>query len=99
MAKRKIVWSYNAQKKLYEILEFYNERNKSTSYSKKLYSSFQKELKLLLKYPNLGIKTDLDGIRGLIVGAYILYYEDKGDLIIIHSIWDSRQDPNKLLIK
>ncbi len=37
MAKRKIVWSNRAIKRLYGILEFYDQRNKSKTYSKKLY--------------------------------------------------------------
>ena len=38
MAKRKVVWSHRANIKLFEILEFYTERNKSTTYSSKLYT-------------------------------------------------------------
>ena len=57
MAKRKIVWSDRAKKRLYGIFEFYIERNKSKSYSIKLYKLLNKEVKLLLKYPDLGLKT------------------------------------------
>ena len=56
MAKRKIVWSNRAKNRLYGILEFYIERNKSKSYSIKLYKLLNKEVKLLLKYPDLGLK-------------------------------------------
>ena len=45
MAKRKIIWSQSAKIKLYHILEFYAKRNKSKSYSAKLYAKFNKELK------------------------------------------------------
>ena len=38
MAKRKIVWSHKARIKLLMTLEFYTERNKSKTYSKKLYT-------------------------------------------------------------
>ncbi len=43
MVKRKIVWSHRAKIKLFEILDFYTERNKSDTYSKKLYKKFKKE--------------------------------------------------------
>lgn len=54
------------------ILEFYTERNKSKTYSKKPYTKFNKELSLLLKQPEIGIKTELEAIRGLIVDEFIL---------------------------
>ena len=99
MAKRKIIWSNRSKIRLFDILEFYLERNKSKTYSIKLYKSINKEVKLLLKHPDLGLKTTDDSIRGLIVGNFILYYEVTKDKIIIHTIWDSRQDPNKKILK
>jgi len=99
MAKRKIVWSHRAKIKLYQILEFYIERNKSSSYSKKLYLKVRKEASLLVKHPEIGIKTEFDSVRGLIVENYILFYEYSPELIIIHSVWDCRQNPDHLTIK
>jgi toxin YoeB len=99
MAKRKIVWSGRAKKRLYEILEFFIERNKSKSYSIKLYKLLNKEVKLLLKYPDLGLKTSEESVRGLIIDNFIIYYEITDDKIIIHTIWDCRQDPDSKIIK
>lgn len=99
MAKRKIVWSQKAQIKLFQILDFYTARNKSKSYSKKLYKRLIKESTLLIDHPDIGKLTDDETIRGLIVDAFILYYETTPDQIIIHTIWDSRQDPIDLKIK
>jgi plasmid stabilization system protein ParE len=99
MAKRKIVWSNRAKKRLYGILEFYIERNKSKSYSIKLYKLLNKEVKLLIKYPDLGLKTSEESVRGLIIDTYIIYYEITDDKIIIHTIWDCRQDPDSKIIK
>ena len=81
------------------ILEFYTERNKSKTYSKKLYTKFNKELSLLLKQPEIGIKTELDSVRGLIVEEFILFYEVTNEMIIVHTLWDSRQNPADLRIK
>ncbi|MGF7141347.1 type II toxin-antitoxin system RelE/ParE family toxin [Roseimarinus sediminis] len=86
MAKRKIVWSHKAQIKLFQILDFYTERNKSKSYSTKLYKRLIKELPLLVDHPEIGKLTDDDTIRGLIVDVFILFYETKTDPIIIHTI-------------
>lgn len=99
MAKRKIIWSHRARIKLFAILEFYAERNKSKTYSKKLYTKFNKELKLLHKQPDIGLKTELEAIRGLIVDEFILYYEVTSEMIIVHSLRDSRQNPADLNIK
>lgn len=99
MAKRKIVWSHRARIKLFMILEFYSERNKSKCYSKKLYTRFNKEVSLLLKQPEIGIKTEFSNVRGLIVDEFILFYEVTSDMIIVHSIWDSRQNPTDLKIR
>jgi hypothetical protein len=67
MAKRKIIWSHNANIKLFQILDFYADRNGNKIYSSKLYKKFKKELTLLIKLPEIGIITDLEGVRGLIV--------------------------------
>ncbi len=45
------------------------------------------------------MKTDLDPVRGLIVENLIIFYEHSADEIIIHTIWDCRQDPDQLEIK
>ena len=97
MAKRKIIWSHKI--KLFEILDFFAERNGNTFYSKKLFSRFSKELNLLKKQPEIGVITDLEDVRGLIVGDYILYYEITPESIVIHTVCDVRQNPEDLKIK
>ena len=99
MVKRKIIWSNRAKIRLFEILEYYLKRNKSKTYSIKLYRSINKEVKLLLKHPDLGLKTTEESVRGLIVGHYFIFYEVTADKIIIHTILDSRQNPDNLTIK
>ena len=99
MAKRKIIWSHRAKIRRYQILEFYINRNKSKRYSIKLNHRINKELRLLQKYPKLGIKTEIEGVRGLIIEDFILFYETKKEWIIIHTIWDARQNPDDLIIK
>jgi plasmid stabilization system protein ParE len=99
MAKRKIVWSNRAKIRLYAILDFYIVRNKSKVYSIKLQKLISKEVNLLLKQPDLGLKTSEDTTRGLIIENYIVYYEISDDKIIIHTIWDSRQNPDDKIIK
>ena len=99
MAQRTIIWSRRATIKLYSILEFYILRNKSKTYSAKLFTKINKEIKLLRNNPDLGIKTTEETIRGLIIESYIIYYQVTENEIIIHSIWDSRQNPESKIIK
>jgi plasmid stabilization system protein ParE len=99
MAKRKIVWSNRAKIRLYAILDFYAVRNKSKVYSIKLQKLISKEVKLLLKQPDLGLKTSEDSTWGLIIENYIVYYEITDDKIIIHTIWKNRQNTDNKIIK
>jgi plasmid stabilization system protein ParE len=99
MAKRKIVWSNRAKIRLYAILDFYIKRNKSKVYSIKLQKLISKEVNLLLKQPDLGLKTSEQTTWGLIIQDYIVYYEITDDKIIIHTIWDCRQNPDDKIIK
>lgn len=96
MAKRKIDWTKNSQIQLKEILIYFKKRNKSSQYSQKLYSQFKEKLKVVAQNPELGIKTNLEKIRGLIVGDYILFYEILDDRILVLKVWDCRQNPEKL---
>jgi plasmid stabilization system protein ParE len=99
MVKRRIIWSHRARVKLYEILEFYVNRNRSKVYSAKLYRLFTKNIDLLVKHPELGIKTSTKGIRGLIVLEFIIYYEFTNEALIVHTIWPSKQNPDSLNFK
>ena len=99
MGKRKIIWSAKAIRKLDVILEFYAERNKNKTYSLKLYEKFSKELQLLLFHPEVGIKTEIEDVRGLIVDTYILFYKYDNNRIVILTLWDCRQNPDKLEFK
>lgn len=98
MVKREVIWTKISEIQLQEILEFFTKKNKSGQYSKKLYKKFKRELKTAAKDPDIGIKTKLCQIRGLIIDDYILFYEIFEDRIIILKVWDCRQNPNKLNI-
>lgn len=98
MAQREIVWTNISEIQLKEIFDFFTKRNKSSQYSRKLYKKFKVELKTVAKNPEIGIKTKLDIIRGLIIDDYVLFYEILEDKILILKVWDCRQNPDKLNI-
>ncbi len=99
MAKLNVIWSNRAKIKRFEILSFYNSRNKSNKFSKNLNHKINREIKLLSKYPNIGIKTDIENVRGLIIDNIVLYYEITQNTIMVLFLWDSRQNPMDLKIK
>jgi toxin YoeB len=99
MAKRKIIWSTRAKIDLFNILDFYFQRNGSKTYSIKLNGNLQKSIRLLETHPEIGVQTDIENVRNLIHGDYEIFYETQIKTIEIITIWDSRQDPVKLKIK
>jgi toxin YoeB len=96
MAERRIVWTHSAKIQLYQILEFFNERNQSKVYSLKLYRKINSEINTLLQQSKIGKKTDIINVRGLLIENYYVFYELKEDCILILNVWDTRQDPEKL---
>lgn len=98
MVKRKIIWSARARLDLFEILDFYYKRNGTISYSRKLNATIRKAIRLLEKYADIGIQTDVNDVRNLITGDFGVFYEVKPNTIEIITIWDSRQNPNNLNI-
>jgi hypothetical protein len=80
-------------------MEFYTRRNGSKTYSLKLFQRINKELKFLIKQPELGIKSEIEFVRGLIIEDYILFYEFDNEKIIVHTLWDCKQNPEDLRIK
>jgi plasmid stabilization system protein ParE len=99
MVKRKIIWSSRAKTDLFDILDFYFQRNGTKTYSIKLNANLRKSILLLETHPEIGVQTDIDNIRNLIHGDYAIFYEIKIKSIEIITIWDCRQDPEKLKIK
>jgi addiction module RelE/StbE family toxin len=95
MAKQ-IIWSLRAQNDRKEIFEYWNNRNKSTTYSKKLNRLIKNSLQLISKYPLIGKKTDKENIRVKILKDYLIIYEVTEKQIIVLTIWDCRKNPEDL---
>lgn len=96
MAARRIVWTDSAKLQLKAIFEYFNFKNKSKLYSRKLNSLIQSELKILIHQPTIGKKTTSIHIRGLLVENYYIFYEINEIHIIILAVWDTRQNPKRL---
>ena len=95
MAKQ-VIWSLRAQNDKKEILDYWRQRNKSNTYSKKLNELFKESIKIILDFPQIGKVTDDTKARIKIVRDYLIIYEETETQIFILTIWDSRQDPDRL---
>lgn len=94
---RQIIWSKRAHNDRIEIFEYWNRRNKSNLYSKKLNKLFKEAVKLVAEYPEIGKLTDDETARIKIVRDYLIIYEvDEKEQLLILTIWDTRQSPEQL---
>lgn len=98
MARFKIDWSHEARLDLFDILDFYIKRNGTTTYSRKINSKINRNIKLLSKNPFLGTQSEYDSVRVLVAGDYQIIYEIFNQLILIIMIWDCRKDPEDKII-
>lgn len=97
MVKR-LIWSTNAQNNRIEIFEYWNNRNKSNTYSRKLNEIFREHIEIILRHPDIGLPTDIENVRSRTVRDYQIIYLIRNLNIVIVAIWDSRQNPDKLKI-
>jgi plasmid stabilization system protein ParE len=84
MAKRKIVWTETAAKQRREILKYWTDRNKSTTYAEKLIEITAKHLKVISKNPEAFKETEIDEVRESAMGHFSLYYKITLELIIFY---------------
>lgn len=97
MVKR-IIWTDKADRTFTKILEYYIKRNGSKIYSRKLNEEILSHISILSKQPLLGIKTNKKNYRVFIKRNYKIFYQIDENKLIIHLIWDCRQNPESLNI-
>jgi ribosomal protein L33 len=96
MAELKVFWTQTAIIQRNRVFEYWNQRNDSTSYSKKLNSSIAERISLLKTNPELGKKTEFKDTRVISLGHYSILYKKSDSKLIITGFWDNRQNPKKL---
>jgi len=77
------------------ILEYYRERNSSSTYSLKLVKVVDSIIDLLQQNNDLGRVTDDGIVRVIPFDSYLIFYELNKEELLVLSVWDNRQDPNK----
>lgn len=95
MANKRIIWSAHASRELKQILEYYNQRNKSSRYSLKLLNEIEYITHHLSKNELIGRLTSNKITRVIPMKVYLIFYEIRQDQIHIVSFWDNRQDISK----
>jgi len=91
---REIVWSVKAVNDLEQILENWNNRNKSNTYSKKLERLFSRALELIAIQPLIALVTDMDGVRIKLVHDYWIFYTERNHNIYVLQILSTYKDPD-----
>ena len=95
---RQIIWTERAQKERIAIFTYWNNRNESFIYSKKLNVLIKESLKLISKHPLIGQLTGKENVRVKVLRDYLIIYEISANEIVVLSIWDCRQKPTDLKI-
>jgi len=96
---RQIIWTKHAQKERIDILKFWIEHNKSITFSWRLNDLIKDSLKLISRYPFIGKPSNREDIRVKVLKNYLIIYQITPTEIIVLSIWDNRQNPEKSMIK
>jgi len=91
-----VVWSLKARDDRKAILHYWRIRNESNTYSKILNKLFKDSIQIIEGFPHIGKATNDPNTRIKTVRDYLIFYEETETQIFILTIWDSRQDPDKL---
>lgn len=95
MAKQ-IVWTEQAENQRIEILNYWNNRNGSNTYSIKLNKKINKSVSTILNFPESGKMSRHRGIRIKIIRDYHLFYREIDNVINVLTFVDMRRDPKTI---
>jgi toxin YoeB len=77
------------------ILTFFDERNGSDSYSKKLMKMIHKQIQQLKTMPEIGRLTDMPSVRILFVERYGIEYQIRDKAVLIIDIYSCLTNPEE----
>ncbi|OYT12721.1 MAG: hypothetical protein B6I19_08870 [Bacteroidetes bacterium 4572_114] len=95
---RGIVWSKNALRDKVQILGYWHRRIGTLTYSRKLDVELKQSVKLLKSFPKMGRPYKNTEIRFLVKDYYHIFYKYSDNIIKVLHIWDSRRNPDDLII-
>ena len=91
-----IKWTAEAKFQFKEILDYWDDRNGTSTYSAKLIRLFDQTINRLAEYPEIGRQTENSRIRLKIIKDYFLYYSFNDIQLTILGISDMRRDTQYL---
>ena len=94
-----ILYSPQFSDNLEAILSYFEERNGSDTYSRKLFQMIHKQILLLATMPEIGRLTDFSGVQILFVENYGIEYQIRDTAILVVDIYSCRTDPAKRRFK
>ncbi len=95
MAGLKILWTPEAVRQLHLIFEFYNVRNGTKVYSKRLHGMIKDTLRLVASYPYMYPKTTYHDKRYFACEYFKVFYSVHPQAVIVEAIFDTRRNPDK----
>ena len=98
MAKR-IEWTETGIRDRYSIYNFWLQKTKNSVYSEKLEALFKNSALVIAEYPELGVPTNVPSLRVKIVKEFKLFYMVTDERIKMIRDWDSRRDPDKMILQ
>ena len=96
MAQLKIVWSKEAQECFQQIALFYYRRMGNAKYSNRLYRMMRDSLRLAARYPYMYPATSVKETRVFVCEYFKVFYSIYDGHILVETVFDTRQDPEKL---
>lgn len=94
-----IIYSPQFADSLEAILNYFDERNGSDTYSKKLLGMIHGQIQQLTTFPEIGRLTDFPGVRVLFVDNYGVEYQIRDTAIFVIDIYSCQTNPDKRRFK
>ena len=94
-----IIYSSQFVEDLVAILSFYDERNGSDKFSKKLMKMIHKQIGLLKTMPEIGRLTNFPGVRLLFVERFGIEYQIREKEVLIVDIFSCETNPEDRYFK
>ena len=94
-----IIYSSPFVEDLEAILSFYDERNGSDKFSKKLMKMIHKQIGLLKTMPEIGRLTNFPGVRLLFVERFGIEYQIREKEVLIVDIFSCETNPEDRYFK
>lgn len=93
----KVVWSVVASQQKNNAYNYWNKRNGSKDYSRKLSVAIRNRVNEIRRDPQSYKKSDYGDFHIAILWNYCIYYKIINQTILISAFWNARQNPEELL--